>query len=480
MKALAKTLREELGKQFVLDSPEELAVYDCDACTLIKKGPELVALPKTPEEVATVVNACNRAGVAYTARGAGTGLSGGALPLEGGVLIGLNRMNQILEIDAGNRTATVEVGVINASLNQQLKPYHLFYAPDPSSMAACTIGGNIAENAGGIHCIQYGVTTDHVLALQLVLPNGELTWVGSKNKKSNGPNLTGLIVGSEGTLGVITQAIVGLLPVPPKIKVYLAAFAEERHAGAAVSAIIKSGLKAVAVEFLDAFTLNAVNEAFNVGFPHDAQAVLLIELAGADWEVENDEARLRTILEEQQMTQLRVGETEAERLALWKSRKGTVAAYGRYMPAFYLHDCVIPRSQLVPVLEKIRNVAKDYDVLIGNVFHAGDGNLHPHIFFDPADKAMLQRALNAGEVILRHCLSIGGTLSGEHGIGIEKSHFMKLQFTEESLEKMHQLKSVFDPEHRCNPLKILPVRAGCAETRQGHTPQLLAQDGLWI
>jgi glycolate oxidase len=478
--ALVQKLRTRLGARFVLDQPEELAVYECDACTLIKKLPDVVALPRTADDVAFIVKACNELKIPYTARGAGTGLSGGALPMQGGVLISLNRMDRILEIDARNRTATVEVGVVNVWLNEALKPHGLFYAPDPSSQIACTLGGNIAENAGGIHCIKYGVTTDHVLALQVVLPDGTITWLGSKNRRSHGPNLTGLMVGSEGTLGIITQAIVRLTPKPEKTKVYLAAFDTVTDAGTTVSEIIKSGLLPSALEFIDAFTVRAVNQAFQVGFPEQAEAVLLIELDGDAAQVAHDEIKLNEILALHRVSQIRVGETEAERLALWKSRKATVAAYGRYLPAFYLHDCVIPRSQLVPILQKITEVGNRYNITIGNVFHAGDGNLHPNILFDPDDPDMVRNALKGGEEIMRACLAIGGTLSGEHGIGIEKAEYMPLQFSAESLEKMKLVKRTFDPAGLSNPQKIFPVRSGCGETRKATSPALLTGEGLWI
>jgi len=473
-------LRSKLGARYVLDRPEELAAYDCDACTLIKKAPELVVLPRTTEEVAFIIQTCNEFKVPYTARGAGTGLSGGALAMRGGVLIGLNRMDQILEIDTKNHTATVEVGVVNAWLNEALKSYGFFYAPDPSSQVACTLGGNIAENAGGIHCIKYGVTTDHILALQVVLPDGTITWLGSKVRRSHGPNLVGLIVGSEGTLGIVTQAIVRLTPVPEKIRVYLAAFDTVKDAAATVSSIIKSGLLPSALEFMDAFTVQAVNEAFHVGFPEQAEAVLLIELDGATEEVLHHEILLKEILTQHEVSQIRMGETEAERLALWKSRKATVAAYGRYLPAFYLHDCVIPRSKLVFILEKIQEVAERYRLTIGNVFHAGDGNLHPNILFDPADPQMVSDALRGGEEIMQTCLAIGGTLSGEHGIGIEKAEYMQLQFSTASLDKMKLIKRIFDPAGLSNPDKIFPMRSGCGETHHATTPHLLAGEGLWI
>jgi glycolate oxidase len=477
---LVARLRTKLGARYVLDRPEELATYDCDGCVLIKKPPELVALPRTAEEVAFIVQTCIELKVPYTARGAGTGLSGGALAMRGGVLIGMNRMDQILEIDTRNRTATVEMGVVNVWLNEALKPYGLFYAPDPSSQMACTLGGNIAENAGGIHCIKYGVTTDHILALQVVLPDGSMTWIGSKSRRSHGPNLVGLMVGSEGTLGIVTQAIVRLTPKPEKIRVYLAAFDTVQDAGATVSSIIKSGLLPSALEFMDAFTVRAVNQAFHVGFPELAEAVLLIELDGPETQVLHDEIILKEILAKHEVSQVRMGETEAERMALWKSRKATVAAYGRYLPAFYLHDCVIPRSQLVPILEKIQEVAERYQLTIGNVFHAGDGNLHPNILFDPDDPTMVSNALRGGEEIMRACLAVGGTLSGEHGIGIEKAEYMTLQFSIESLDKMKLIKNIFDPAGLSNPDKIFPMRSGCGETHQATTPALLIGEGLWI
>jgi glycolate oxidase subunit GlcD len=478
--ALAQKLRDKLGARYILDKPEELATYECDACTLIQKKPDLVALPKTPEEVAFIVQACIEAKVPYTARGAGTGLSGGALPMQGGVQISLNRMDRITEVDVANRTATVEVGVINASLNLALKTHGLFYAPDPSSQSACTLGGNIAENAGGIHCIKYGVTTDHILALQVVLPDGTLTWMGGKNRRSHGPNLVGLMVGSEGTLGVITQAIVKLTPVPEKVRVYLAAFNSVADAGGTVASIIQSGLLPSALEFMDAFTVVAVNQAFNVGFPEQAEAVLLIELDGYPAQLLHDELKLKAILNTHDVTQVRIGETEEERAALWKARKATVAAYGRYAPAFYLNDTVIPRSQLVPLLAKIYEVAERYDVIICNVFHAGDGNLHPHVLFDPDNADQVRRGMQAGEEILHACLAVGGALSGEHGIGIEKSELMPLQFSPESLETMKRLKRTFDPANLSNPDKIFPMRTACGEARHAMSPSLLTVEGLWI
>lgn len=481
---IARLFRETLGDRNVLDRPEELLVYECDACTLIKQAPELVVLPHTAEEVSLVIRTCLEHKIPYTARGSGTGLSGGALPMQKGVLISMNRMDRILEIDPENRTATVEPGVVNAWLNEAAKAFNLFYAPDPSSQIACSLGGNIAENAGGIHCIKYGVTTDHILALEVVLPDGTITWLGGKTRRRHGPDLIGLLVGSEGTLGIVTKAIVKLLPRPEKVRVYLAAFDQVGDAGAAVSGIIKSGLLPSALEFMDAFTVKAVNQAFKVGFPEQSEAVLLIELDGFAAQIMHDELKLKTLLENHHVSELRIGETEEERKILWGARKGAVAAYGRFQPAFYLHDCVIPRSKLTWILEKINDVAGRYDMLIGNVFHAGDGNLHPNILFDPDNPEMVKRVLEGGEEILQACLSIGGTLSGEHGIGVEKAQYMSLQFSAPSLDKMIMIKQLLDPSGLANPEKIFPVRSGCGETHKAMAQPMMTPDqqseGLWI
>jgi glycolate oxidase len=484
---LISQFRERLGNRNVLTRASELLTYECDACTLLLHPPQIVVLPKTSEDVTFIVQNCIRAEVAYTARGAGTGLSGGALPVEGGVLISLNRMNKLIRLDPENRTATVEPGLINASLNKAANPHGLFYAPDPSSMAACSLGGNIAENAGGIHCIKYGVTTDHVLALQVVLPSGEVSWIGNPTRRLHGPNLLGLIVGSEGTLGIITQAVLKLTPLPQKTRVHLATFQSLEAAGAVVAAVIQQGLLPSAMEFMDAFTVRAVNQAFNVGFPEDCEAVLLIELDGSSGQVEEDGKLLLSIFQEHSVGQIRIGESVEERAALWKARKATVAAYGRYMPAFYLHDCVIPRSRLVDILREIQAVAQKYNVMIANVFHAGDGNLHPHVLFDPAIEGQTENSMRAGDEILQSCLNMGGALSGEHGIGLEKQAYMHLQFTPQSLGKMQALKEIFDPANLNNPGKIFPQRQGCGETRVALSTSHFkasetasAEGGVWI
>lgn len=481
--AFYQGLVDRVGKRFVLNRPEELLTYECDACLLISARPDWVVLPETTAQVAAVVAWCNQHDIPFVARGGGTGLSGGALAVEGGVLIGLNRMNHILSVDVADQTALVEVGVVNARLNQALEDSGLFYAPDPSSQGACTLGGNIAENAGGIHCVKYGVTVDHILALELVLPNGEVTWLGSKSRRHQGINLVGLTVGSEGTLGIVTRAVVRLVQKPEAIRVYLAAFDTLKSSTDAVSAIIASGLSPSALEFMDAFTVGAVNAAFDVGFPAQSEAVLLIELDGSALTLQSQEWRLLELLEQFSPSQIRSADSAEERLKLWAARKGAVAAYGRILPAFYLHDCVIPRSTLTQVLLRIQEIGQRYDLTIGNVFHAGDGNLHPNILFDPDNPDMVERILKGGEEILKVCLSVGGTLSGEHGIGLEKSQYMRLLFSEEELAHMQALRRVFDPKGLSNPGKVLPMRGGCGETKLGNQHQLkhlVSQEGIWI
>lgn len=477
---LIKSLESIVGKANVLASPEELAVYECDACVLIKTQPDVVVLPASTEEVAQIIKACNKAHVPFVARGAGTGLSGGALTTEGGVLIGLARMNRILSIDTENKTAHVQPGVVNVWLNDATCSHGLFYAPDPSSQAACTLGGNIAENAGGIHCVKYGVTLDHTLGLTVVTPEGDVVKTGGAHGQHLGPSWTGLLVGSEGTLGIVTEAVVRLVPVPQAIRVYQAAFARMEDAAEVVSSIMADGLTPSALELIDAFTAKTVNAAFHIGLPEDVDAVLLIELDGDHISVEQAGSRLITLLNRFSVSQIRMAEDETERLALWKARKGAVSAYGRILPAFYIHDCVVPRSQLAPLLRQIETIGQKYDVLIGNVFHAGDGNLHPNILLDPNDADMVGRVMAAGKEILEACLAVGGVLSGEHGIGVEKAEFMPLQFTEEELAVMQRLKTVFDPQQLANPGKIFPTPQRCGETRAGLSLATLQAGGLWV
>ncbi|MBK8190996.1 MAG: FAD-binding protein [Vampirovibrionales bacterium] len=482
---LIPELSRMVGARFVLSQPSERAAYECDACVLIQAPPDVIVLPGSSEEAAAVVALCAQHGVPYTPRGAGTGLSGGALAIEGGVLIGMNRLRRILAIDVENRTATIQAGVVNARLNAALAGSGLFYAPDPSSMSACTLGGNLAENAGGIHCVKYGVTTDHVLSLRLVTSDGALVWTappgGCAHRRGGaGLNLTGLLVGSEGTMGLITEAIVKLTPVAPDIRAYLAAFDAVACAGEAVSAIIADGLAPAALEFMDAFTVRAVNEAFDVGFPENCQAVLLIELDGTPERATLQEARLRTLLQTHGARQIRSAQRDDERAEIWSARKRSVAAYGRYAPAFFVMDTVIPPSALVSLLDEIEAIARRHQLLIGNVFHAGDGNLHPNILFDPSDPDAARRVMLGGEEILKACVAAGGTLSGEHGVGLEKADYMSLVYSPADLARMQAVRQAVEPSGLANPGKIFPHRRACGETAGALAPAALNASGAWI
>lgn len=447
-----------------------------------KTCPDLVVLPQNTKEVSAVIQLCHQHHIPFIARGAGTGLSGGALALNGGIIISLAKMNQILDIDPLSLTATVQPGMVNAWLNDALKKHQLFYAPDPSSQSACTIGGNVAENAGGIHCIKYGVTTNHILEIEMVLPDGTVITLGSANRRHRGFNLQGVVTGSEGTLGIVTQVKVKLTPLAKTTKVFLAAFEKTKDSTHCVADIIQSGLIPAALEFMDHFTVTAVNQAFHIGFPENAEAVLLIELDGDPKAVETEETLLRSLLEKNSVSQIRTGDTEEERQTLWHARKKAVAAYGRFLPAFYLHDTVIPRSKLTEVLTQIIEISKKYDMTVGNVFHAGDGNLHPNILFDPDDRMMMDRVMRGGEEILKVCLEAGGTLSGEHGIGLEKSEYMNWIYSHDDLEKMLTVKTVFDPETIANPGKIFPTPGGCGEAKCGMdmSQTLSTHEGVWI
>ncbi|MFN8615123.1 MAG: FAD-linked oxidase C-terminal domain-containing protein [Vampirovibrionales bacterium] len=483
-----RQLQHCLGKPFVLTRPEELLTYNCDAYLLQQALPQLVVLPSTSQQVQQVVWLCNQYQIPFTPRGAGTGLSGGALAIQGGVLVALNRMQQLMTLDEANRTATVQAGLVNGHLNERLAHSGLFFAPDPSSQSASTLGGNIAENAGGIHCLGYGVTTDHILALEMVTPEGDMVWVGNHQRFQSGLPWTRLLTGSEGTMGIVTQAVVQLTPIPQAIQVFLAAFPSIETAAHCVSAIMADtetpAIAPAALELMDAFTVRCVNEAFQVGFPENSQAVLLIELDGPQTSVAQRGQRLHQLLVHHQAQQIRHATEAAERHALWQARKKAVASYGRFYPAFYLHDCVIPRSQLAPVLSQIIAICQHHQVAIANVFHAGDGNLHPHLLFHPQEPGINERVHAAGEAIIECCLKAGGTLSGEHGIGIEKSHLMPRVFSDADMAAMQGLKIAFDPHQRCNPNKIFPTRSSCGETHvlsKAQTQQAaLLKKGLWV
>jgi glycolate oxidase len=461
--AFIKALLEVLGSHGLLSSQGQRLAYECDACILLKEVPGLVAVPKTLKQVAQVLKLCHQFDVPFVARGAGTGLSGGAVGLKKGVLLHLAQLNQILEINTEKRYAWVEVGVVNASLNEALAPYGLHYGPDPSSQAACTLGGNVAENAGGIHCFKSGVTTDHVLALELITPQGEVLHLGSESPSGSAYDWRSLVVGSEGTLGVVSKLCVRLLPLPQEKRLYQVGYATMEQATGAIAEVIRQGLNPSAMEYLDKPTVWAVNRAFNMGFPEPCEALLLVEVAGSPAQITYEAQALEEVLNGFKPLWLSSATDAAACKALWKARKGTVAAYGMLQPAFYVQDCVIPRSKLTEVLQGIEAIGQHYELMVANVFHAADGNLHPNLLFNPNDSAMVQRVMEAGDAIMALCLKLGGTLSGEHGIGLEKIAFMSTQFSDGDLNRMWDIKTLLDPKGLANPGKLLPAKATCGE-----------------
>jgi glycolate oxidase subunit GlcD len=472
---LVAALRGVVGDAACLVRPEELFVYEADALTLHRARPRAVVLPLDKIQVAQVVKVCRAHEVPFVARGAGTGLSGGALALEGAVVIECSRMNRILEVNPVDRYAVVQAGVINAELSKTVACHGLFYAPDPSSQAACTIGGNVAENSGGPHTLKYGTTTNHVLALEVVLPDGEFVTLGSRTGWLPGYDLVGAFVGCEGTLGVVTEATVRLTEIPQSVETLLAVFSDLLSACRAVGAIIGAGMIPAALEIVDQRTIAAVEASvYAAGLPTDAGAVLLIELDGPSVTVADELNRVRRLVSEAGARRVDVAGNEQERQRFWRARKGAFGAMGRLAPDLYVHDAVVPRVKLPEVLERICEIGDRYRLRLSNVFHAGDGNLHPNISFDRRDPEEMQRVVAAGEEILRACVEVGGALSGEHGIGREKRDFMGLLFSADDLDAMHRLRAAFDPDGVCNPGKVLPTPRSCVETspssRRGNDP----------
>jgi glycolate oxidase len=424
----------------------------------------VVVLPRSTEQVAEVVRLLHREGIAFVPRGAGTGLSGGCLPVNAPVMIGTSRMTRILEIDAANRRAVVEAGVVNLSVSNAAKPHGLQYAPDPSSQMACTIGGNVAENSGGPHTLKYGVTTNHVLGVHLVLPDGEVVELGGKAEDIPGYDLTGLVVGAEGTFGIVTQATLRLVRQPEAWRTLLAIFESVDDATATVSGIIGAGIIPAALEMMDQIIVGAVEAAFHFGFPTDAGAVLIIEIDGLAAGLDTQAQRVSEICRAHRARAVRVATDEAERAALWKSRKRAFGAVGRLAPNYCTQDGVVPRTKVPDILRRITEIGRRHRLRIGNVFHAGDGNIHPILLFDERDADETRRVLAAGREILEACVALGGSVTGEHGIGVEKIAQMPLIFSPEDLQVMSQLRRVFDPQLRCNPGKIFPTPGGCVET----------------
>jgi glycolate oxidase len=448
--------------QRVLHTPEDLLVFEYDG-TIERGQPQVVVFPDTAEEVAAAVKIARRYGLPVVPRGAGTGLSGGAVAAVGGVLIAMTRMHHILEVDVENRTALVEPGVVNLHLSQAVAKHGLYYAPDPSSQRACTIGGNVAENAGGPHCLAYGVTTNHVLGLEIVTADGDIVWVGGAARDLPGYDLPGIVVGSEGTLCIVTKALVRLLRTPESTRTLLAIFDSVEQASTTVSNVVAAGLLPAAMEMLDRETIKAVEPALHVGYPLDAGAVLLIEVEGLREATEEDAAKARGICEAVGAREIREATDPADREKLWAGRKGAISALGILAPNYYILDGVVPRTKLPAVMGEVMRIGEAYGFPIANVFHAGDGNLHPCILFDERRPGETSRVLDAGEAIMRVCVDAGGSVTGEHGIGLEKRDFMPWIFTDADLATMGKLKTAFGAHDYFNPCKAFPTSKGCGE-----------------
>lgn len=465
--ACLDALRAALPADAILTSFAHRLVYDCDAYTIDKGLPDVVVLPRTTAEVQAVMRIAATFGVPVTPRGAGTGLSGGSAAAAGGISLSVARMNQVLSIDADNRRATVQAGVVNLHLSEAVAAHGLHFAPDPSSQSACTIGGNVAENSGGPHTLKHGVTVNHVLGLELVLPDGEAIWLGSALDETPGYDLLGAAIGTEGMLGVVTQAIVRLTPLPPAVRTFLAIFPTVRAASEAVSAVIGSGIVPAALEMLDNPMIRAVEAAFGLGLPPDAGAALIVELDGLEAGVAEEAPAVTHLLHQHGASAVTLAASTEERDRLWLARKKAIGAVGRLAPSKVTMDGVIPRTRLPEVLEAISAIAEQHGLRVANVFHAGDGNLHPILLFDERDSTQVEQVRQAGAAILKVCVDAGGSITGEHGVGIEKREAVGFMFSEADLALMAQWRQIFDPENRMNPHKVFPIRRGCAEAGPG-------------
>ena len=460
--AIVAELGAVVGAAHVITEPEQLRVYDCDGLTGWRATPALVALPGSTAEVQGLVRICAREGIPFVARGAGTGLSGGALPIAEGIVIALTRMSRILEIDLLSQRVVVEPGVANLDVTRAVEADGFFYAPDPSSQQVCTIGGNVAENSGGAHCLKNGFTVNHVTGLTVVLPDGETVELGGKALDPEGLDLLGVFVGSEGTLGIATEITLRIVRKPEAVTTQLAAFSSIDEAGEAVSAIVSQGILPAAIEMMDRLTIVAAEQAFHPGYPEGAEAVLLVELDGVAVQVEEDAAEVDRICRACGAFEVRVARDDSERALLWLGRKGAFPAMGRMSPDYYVQDGVVPRTKLPEVLRRIGELSREHGLRVGNVFHAGDGNLHPLVLYDAA-KGETEAAKQLAEEILTACLDAGGSLTGEHGVGVDKACSMPKMFSERDLEAFERLRRAFDPDGLANPGKVIPTPRLCGE-----------------
>lgn len=463
--ALAPTVLRELegvvGKEWVLTDPDRLLVYESDAQTAHNRAPRAVVLPSSTAEVASVFRILHHHGIPMVPRGAGTGLSGGALAITGGVVVGTSRMNRILEVDPDNRRALVQCGVLNTDLTDAAAPYRLHYAPDPSSQTACTIGGNVAENSGGPHCLKYGVTSRYITGLRVVLPQGDVVWLGGQGREAPSYDLVGLFVGSEGCFGLAAEVEVALTPDPEATRTLLAMFETLEEAGKAVTAIIGAGLLPAALEIVDRNTIKAVEASiFAAGYPTDVAAALVVEFDGLDAGLDEEAYQAARCCEREGAREVRQTRSAEERMALWKGRKKAFGAMGRLAPDLLVQDATVPRTRLPGVLAKILEIAERYDLQVANVFHAGDGNLHPNLVYDRRDPDETRRVEEASKEMMAVCVEAGGTITGEHGVGIDKRKYMPLVFSPEELDVLRGVKEVFDSQGLCNPGKVLPEPGG--------------------
>ncbi|MEJ5249086.1 FAD-linked oxidase C-terminal domain-containing protein [Caldilinea sp.] len=473
---LLSELERRVPADRLLRKSAQLAPYESDALTAFRSRPAAVLLAATQEEVIQAVRLCHRYGVPFVARGSGTSLSGGSLPVENGLVIALNRLNRILRLDPAQRIAVVEPGVINLDVSRAAAPHGLYYAPDPSSQLICTIGGNVAFNSGGAHCLKYGMTVNHVLGLKAVLPDGEVVQLGGESLEQVGPDLTGFFVGSEGLFGVALEIALRLLPKPECYRTVLAAYDSLQAAGDAVASVVASGLLPGAMEIMDALAIEAAEAAVQAGYPRDAAALLIVELEGERIQVEAEFAHLMQVIEGSNPKTVAVAKDDADRARIWKGRKSAFSAVGRLSPDYLVQDGVVPRSRLGEALATIERLSQDYGLRVANVFHAGDGNLHPLILFNGRIPGELERAEALAGEIIQMCIALGGSITGEHGVGMEKRQHMSSMFTETNLQVMAELRRALDPGELANRGKMFPQ--GEAPALHAHGPHPLEAQGL--
>ena len=477
--ALPARMADICGSGNVITDPQQLKTYECDGLTAHRSTPGLVVLPESADQVAAVVRECAARKLPFVARGSGTGLSGGALPRSDGVLIVMSKMRSIIAIDAESRRAVVEPGVTNLSVSKAAEKFGMFYAPDPSSQVICSVGGNVAENSGGAHCLKHGFTVHHVTGLEIVTPDGELTWLGDGTGAAPGYDLVGAFTGSEGTLGIVTKIVVKLTPIPEAVTTLLAAFTTMGAGGAAVSAIIGAGILPGAIEMMDALAIEAAEAAVNCRYPEGAGAVLVVELDGPAADVEAQTEAVRAICTAAGAYEIRAAQDAAERAAIWTGRKSAFAAVGRISPAYIVQDGVVPRTALETVLDRISELSAETGIRVANVFHAGDGNLHPLVLFDDTQAGQQEAAEKLSGMILDLCIEHGGSITGEHGVGVDKSRYMPRMFGADDLDTMQLLRCAFDPGGICNPGKVFPTPRLCGEAPGiRHEPHPLVASGL--